>query len=92
MLIASMLMQNQQYQDTMSWLEYIFNPTDNSGGPVPQRFWEMKPFYDMNAGDWVSQQIQILLNTLAADKQQGINDLSMANAINAWMLDPYDPH
>ena len=35
MFVASLLMQNQQYPDTMTWLEYIFNPTDNSGGRSP---------------------------------------------------------
>jgi hypothetical protein len=92
MFIASQLMQNNQYQDTMTWLKYIFNPTDNSGGPVPQRFWEFAPFNRMNASDWANQQIQNLLTTLAADTQQGISDTSTTNAILAWMNDPYDPH
>ena len=35
MFVASLLMQNQQYQDAMTWLECIFNPTDTSGGPSP---------------------------------------------------------
>ena len=48
----------QPVPDAMTWLEYIFNPTDNSGGPVPQRFWEMAPFNAMNAADWANQQIQ----------------------------------
>ena len=92
MFIASQLMQNNQYQDTMTWLEYIFNPTDNSGGSVPQRFWEFAPFNQMHASDWADQQIQYLLTVLAADTQQGISDPATANAITAWMNDPYDPH
>ena len=76
----------------MTWLEYIFNPTDNSGGLVPQRYWEMAPFYAMNASDWASQQIQNLLTTLAAKTQQGISDPATQNAILAWVADPFDPH
>jgi peptidoglycan hydrolase-like protein with peptidoglycan-binding domain len=91
MFIASLLMQNNQFQDAMTWLEYIFNPTDNSAGPSPQRFWEMAPFNAMNAADWANQQVQILLVTLAADTQQGIADPATANAILAWMADPFDP-
>src|SRR5262249_43932669 len=49
MFVASLLAQNQQYKDAMTWLEYVFNPTDSSGGPTPQRFWEMAPFHAMNA-------------------------------------------
>lgn len=92
MFVASLLMQNQQYQDAMSWLEYIFNPTDGSGGTAPQRFWQMAPFNAMYQGDWVNQEIQNLLNTLAADQQLNISDDVTENAITAWMQDPFDPH
>jgi Tc toxin complex TcA C-terminal TcB-binding domain/Neuraminidase-like domain/Ubiquitin-activating enzyme E1 FCCH domain/Salmonella virulence plasmid 28.1kDa A protein len=92
MFVASLLLQNQQFQDALSWLEYIFNPTDSSGGPTPQRFWEMAPFNAMTSSDWISQQIQDLLTTLAAYTQQGINDSATATAIQNWMLDPFDPH
>ena len=92
MFVSSLLLQNQQFQDALTWLEYIFNPTDNSGGPAPQRFWEMAPFNAMNASDWLNQQIQNILTTLAADTQQGISDPSTANAITNWMNDPFDPH
>jgi hypothetical protein len=92
MFVASLLMQNQQFQDTMTWLEYIFNPTDTSGGPSPQRFWQMAPFNAMNASDWAAQEINNILNTLAADTQQGINDPATAAAILNWQLDPFDPH
>jgi hypothetical protein len=92
MFVASILTQNQQYQDAMTWLEYIFNPTDSSGGLVPQRFWQMAPFNAMYQGDWVNQEIQNLLNTLAADQQLNISDDVTKNAIAAWMQDPFDPH
>lgn len=92
MFMASLLMQNQQYQDAMICLEYIFNPTDSSGGPAPQRFWQMAPFNAMNAADWIKQEIQNILTTLAADTQQGINDSATIAAINNWVLDPFDAH
>jgi hypothetical protein len=92
MFVASQLMQNAQYEDTMAWLKYIFDPTDRSGGPAPQRFWQMAPLNAMHAQDWANQQIDMLLTTLAADTQQGINDADMQNAILAWMNDPFDPH
>jgi hypothetical protein len=92
MFVASLLMQNQKYQDAMTWLEYIFNPTDSSGGPTPQRFWEMAPFNAMNSATWISQEIQNILTTLAVDRQQGISDPATENAINNWMMDPFDPH
>jgi len=92
MFIASLLLQNQQFQDAITWLEYIFNPTDASGGPSPRRYWQTAPFYAMNARDWISQQIQNLLTTLTVDTQQGISDPGTTAAILNWMQDPFDPH
>jgi hypothetical protein len=92
MFVASLLLQNQQYQDAMTWLEYIFNPTDSSGGAAPQRFWEMAPFNAMNLAAWSNQEIQLLLQTLAAETQQHISDPATTNAILTWMADPFDPH
>ena len=92
MLIASLLLQNQKFADALTWLEYIFNPTDASGGATPQRYWQFAPFNAMHAPDWTSEQIQNLLATLTADTQQGISDSDMATAIQNWMNDPYDPH
>ena len=93
MFIASLLMQNQQYADAMSWLEYIFNPTDNGSEVPPQRFWEFAPFNAMNKDQWTSQEIQKILEMLAAEKAAtGIDDPAIKAAINNWMNDPFDPH
>jgi hypothetical protein len=88
MFVASLLAQNHQYADAMQWLEYVFDPSDSSGGPAPQRFWQTAPFYAMNAADWTSQQIQNILSALA----QGINDPITSAALATWMADPFDPH
>ena len=95
MFMASLLMQNQKYQEAMTWLEYIFTPMDSSGGLSPQRFWQMAPFHALNKSDWIHQEIQNILKQLAADTQQGIqgiNDPATIAAINNWALDPFDPH
>ncbi len=44
LLIAVHLSQNQKFQDAQHWFHYIFNPTDNSPGPTPERFWKVEPF------------------------------------------------
>jgi len=92
MFMASLLMQNQQFQDAMTWLEYIFNPTDSGTEAAPQRFWQTAPLNAMNAADWANQQIQNILDVLAADTQQGLSDPPTATAIANWLNDPFDPH
>ncbi len=84
MFIASLLLQNQQFQDAITWLEHIFNPTDSSGTPAPQRYWQTAPFY--NSDDWSDQQIQNLLTTLV------IENPASDTAIQNWIQDPFDPH
>jgi len=90
--IANQLLANNQYTDAFTWIKYIFNPSDDSSASAPQRFWEFLPFYQQQSSDWAGQQIQNLLQTLAADTQQGISDPAATNAILAWTNDPFDPH
>lgn len=92
MLVATQLMRNQQYQDAMQWLQYIFDPTDPNPAPVPGHFWRTRPFYEMNAGDWLAQQIQNILTTLSANAQQGSSDPDTAAALQDWLAHPFDPH
>jgi Tc toxin complex TcA C-terminal TcB-binding domain/Neuraminidase-like domain/Putative peptidoglycan binding domain/Salmonella virulence plasmid 28.1kDa A protein len=101
MFAAALLLQNavrspagadQQFRAAVTWLEYIFNPTDSTGGPAPQRYWQMAPFYAMTAANWIGQEIQNLLSTLAANTQQGISDPATTAAIDNWMNHPFDPH
>jgi hypothetical protein len=88
MFVASLLMQNQRYQDAITWLEYIFNPTDPTNTAVPAHYWQTKPFYLMNAADWLSQQIQNILTASAATPQGSVD----AAAIQDWIDNPFDPH
>ena len=88
MFVASLLMQNHQYIDALKWLEYVFDPTDSSGGPAPQRFWQTAPFFALNAAGWANQQVQNILGALS----QGINDPVTAAELATWMADPFDPH
>jgi hypothetical protein len=92
MFATAQLLQNNQFQDALTCIEYILNPADTSGGSSPQRFWQTAPLNALHASDWSNQQIQNLLTTLAADTQQGINDAATTTAIANWMQDPFDPH
>jgi hypothetical protein len=92
MLVASQLLRNQQFDAALKWLGYIFDPTDPNPAPTPGHYWRMRKFYEMNADDWVSNQIQKLLTTLAVGAQTGVSDAATAAAIQDWLLHPFDPH
>ena len=47
--VAVHLTRTQRYQDAQRWLHYIFDPTDDSDEPTPERFWKVKPFREGDA-------------------------------------------
>jgi Tc toxin complex TcA C-terminal TcB-binding domain len=85
LLIAIHLSQNQQYQDAQNWFHYIFNPTDNSLGPTPERFWKVKPFQYTD----VEMIEQILLN-LSTGQDAKLRQETI-QSINDWMQNPFQP-
>ena len=87
LLIATKLRQNQQFQDAKTWLEYIFNPSSNSNGPIPQRFWNFLPF----ATDTEPQSLLGLLNQLNNAGSDPNSPYSVNSEIVDWMNDPFEP-
>ena len=86
-LMSGMLLsQNQQFEDADNFLKLIFNPTDTSGDPAPQKFWVTKPFYK-NVASTLSWDEQILLYEADPSTQQKFWD-----SVILWRNDPYDPH
>jgi hypothetical protein len=93
LLIAVHLSQNQQYQDAQNWFHYIFNPTDNSDGPTPQRFWQVQPFQYTDVE--MIEQILVNLSTgqdvpLQTETIQSIQDW-MQNPFQPWAVAKYRP-
>ena len=85
LLIAIHLSQNQKFQDAENWFQYIFNPTDNTPGPTPQRFWKVAPF---QYTDTESIE-QILVNLAQPQDPQLYTDT--VNSIQAWQQNPFQP-
>jgi peptidoglycan hydrolase-like protein with peptidoglycan-binding domain len=81
-LIACRLMENQQFEDALTWFHYIFDPTSIAGTESPQRFWVTKPFFDTNSEDYRKSRIENLLAGIGANLDQ----------LRAWRNDPFNPH
>lgn len=86
MFMASLLMDNHRYADAMRWLGYVFDPTDSSSEDAPGRYWRTRPLHEMFQSDWLAQQIDQILDGLAA------GDADDAAAIHDWLANPFDPH
>jgi hypothetical protein len=85
LMIAIHLSQNQQFQDSQNWFHTIFDPTDDSDGPTPARFWKVRPF-QYNDVELI-QQIMLNLST-GQDPQLQADTI---NSINAWAATPFEP-
>jgi len=88
LLIAERLSKNQQFEVSQKWFHYIFNPTDTSGNDVPNRYWQMKKFFDTTSTQYEKQKIQNLLNSLAS----GSHDYELENQVKEWRNNPFNPH
>jgi len=84
--IAIHLSKNQRFEEAQHWFHYIFDPTDDSDGPTPERFWEVKPFQYTD----VKLIEDILVNLSSGADAQLQQDT--VNSINALKDAPFRPH
>ena len=90
LLLAERLTTNQDFTGAQKWFHRIFDPTDRSGLPAPQRFWRTKPFYltstdDSQPGSYYQQRVEEILKRLAAG-----NTDEQAN-VQTWLDNPFQP-
>ena len=86
LLVAQRFLQQFQYEQALSWLQYIFDPTDSSQDDAPQRFWRVRPFREYDLRDPESAPIQDLMRALSE------GDGNLAQQVAEWRADPFNPH
>lgn len=95
LLIADRLSTNQKFEDAMKWFHYIFNPTDASNRPSPQRFWRTRPFFEKSMPDYEKEQIETLLKALSSESDDP-EIIAWVNSLNKqverWRENPFMPH
>jgi len=42
------LTRNHQFAQARRWFHYVFDPTDSSGGPTPDRYWRFRSFCELH--------------------------------------------
>jgi receptor-binding and translocation channel-forming TcA subunit of Tc toxin len=84
--IAIHLSRSQRYADAQRWLHYIFDPTDDSDHPTPDRYWKVRPFRE---GDpTLIERVLVNLSTGADPKLWE----ETVDAIGKWKDTPFRPH
>jgi hypothetical protein len=84
--IAIHLSKNQRFEEAQRWFHYIFDPTDDSDGPTPERFWKVKPFQYTDV-----KMIEEILVNLASGTDPKLRQETI-NRIEAWKDAPFRPH
>ena len=84
--IAINLSRNQRFEEAMRWFHFVFDPTDDSDGSTPERFWKVKPFQVTD----VKSIEQILVN-LSTGSDALLREETIS-AIAAWKDLPFRPH
>ena len=84
--IAIHLSKNQRFAESQQWFHYLFDPTDDSDGPTPARFWKVRPFQTTDA-----RKIEEILVNLATNADPALRDETI-RSIEAWKNAPFRPH
>jgi hypothetical protein len=86
LMIAMHLSKNQRFAEAQQWFHYIFDPTDDSDGPTPERFWKVRPFQYTHV-----RKIEEILVNLSTGADPKLRDETI-RSIEAWKDAPFRPH
>ena len=102
LMIAVQLSRNQRFAEAQQWFHYIFDPTDASSHPVPQKYWRTKPFFEKTDALYQKENIANLLRFLAnrgdaaayasLTPTQKQELATLEDQVRAWRRDPFKPH
>jgi hypothetical protein len=84
--IAVHLSKNQRFAEAQRWFHYLFDPTDDSNGPTPERFWKVRPFQYTDV-----KKIEELLVNLATGEDPDLRTRTI-RSIEAIEDNPFRPH
>jgi hypothetical protein len=86
LMIAQRLSRNHQFEEADRWFRYIFDPTDASAYPGPDKFWVTKPFF-INVNDkYTKQNIDAIMLGINSNLKQLVDD------VTDWRQNPFQPH
>lgn len=84
--VAMHLSKNGRYSDAQRWFHYLFDPTDSSDEPTPERFWKVLPFQTTDV-----KKIEEVLLSLTCDADPDLHNETI-KSLNAWAAAPFRPH
>ncbi len=86
LMIAMHLSKNGRYAEAQRWFHFLFDPTDTSEEPSPDRFWKVQPFHTADV-----RKIEEILVNLVTEADPDLRDETI-RSVNAWKAAPFRPH
>ncbi|MDQ3682406.1 MAG: neuraminidase-like domain-containing protein [Bacteroidota bacterium] len=86
LMLAVRLSKNQRFEEAQHWFHYIFNPTDTSSHPSPQKFWNTKPFFERDHQQYIDQRIDQILTMINS------GDAELIKQVEDWRRNAFQPH
>ncbi|MBK7072989.1 MAG: hypothetical protein IPH44_11875 [Myxococcales bacterium] len=89
-LLAVRLMQNERYEEALTFLHVIFDPTASAqlAASGPSRFWKFLPFHQLGTPESVTD----LLAALRDDSPDKTALAAVLEQLDAYREDPFNPH
>ncbi len=84
--VAIHLSKNQRFEEAQRWFHFVFDPTDDSAGETPARFWKVRPFQSTAV-----EMVADLLVNLATGADPALRQDTI-HSIDAWKEAPFRPH
>lgn len=84
--VALHLAKNQRHAEAQRWFHLLFDPTDDSEGPSPDRFWKVRPFQTT-----APRKLEELLANLVTGADEKLREETVAS-LAAWRDAPFKPH
>lgn len=89
LLLADRLSKNGRFEDAQRWFHTIFDPTDVSPHPAPQKYWRVKPLFaecESRSAPEASRTLEDMMRRLS------MGDADLEQPVEAWRNDPFNPH
>src|SRR5207247_1549780 len=87
--------ENQRFEEAERSFRDICDPTETEG-EAPQRFWKMKPFFELffkeNAEAGPIHELLLLLQDRSSDPKRERAREDLVRQIEAWKANPFMPH
>jgi hypothetical protein len=87
LFISRALMRNLRFDAALRVLERVFDPSDNSEEPRPERFWRPQPFFEATRADYEEQQAASIFKAVAEG-----GDLGTRKQVEQFLANPFDAY